>query len=255
MIQNVTIIGAGNVAAHLGKILFESGYNILEIVGRSPEKVTELAVRFSANGVCGVSNINTSSNLYVIAVNDDSIEFVCNSMPLVDGIVVHTSGSIGFESLKRFKRYGVLYPFQTLTKEKVINFKDVQLLIEGSDADVTQLLKQVCSDLSTKVMCTTYDQRKQLHIAAIFASNFVNHFYSIANAFLKEKNLSFELLLPLIDETTEKIKHIEPHLAQTGPASRGDQSVIQKHIEELKDTPDYKLIYELLSKSIQKGIY
>lgn len=255
MVQNVTIIGAGNVAAHLGKNLFESGYNILEIVGRTSEKVTDLVTRFSANGIANISKVNTSSQLYIIAVNDDSIDDVCKSMPLVDGIVVHTSGSTGFESLKRFKKYGVLYPFQTLTKDKAINFKEVQLLIEGSDAEVTHLLKQVGSDLSSKVMTTTYDQRKQLHIAAIFASNFVNHFYTIANAFLKEKNLSFELLLPLIDETTEKIKHIEPHLAQTGPASRGDQTVIQKHIEALKDNPDYKLIYELLSKSIQKGIF
>lgn len=254
MIQNITIIGAGNVAAHLGKALFESGYNIVEIVGRNPANVKELANRFSANGILNITNINHSSQLYIIAVNDDSIVEVCNSMPKVDGVVVHTSGSIGFESIKKFNRFGVLYPFQTLSKNKSIAFKEVQLLIEGSDCEVESLIMQVASDLSSKVMVTTYEQRKQLHIAAIFASNFVNHFYSIAYAFLKEKGLPFELLLPLIDETTDKIKYLEPQLAQTGPAVRGDQSVMDKHIEVLKDNPDYKLIYELLSKSIQKGM-
>lgn len=255
MIRDVVIIGSGNVAWHLGKVLFESGFNILEIFGRNKDTTQELAIRFSANSVSELTKMTTSADLYLIAVNDDSISTICKSMPQVNGIVVHTSGSIGLEPLKRFKNYGVFYPFQTLTKEKVINFKSVQLLIEGSSEEVLSQLKKVASDISNSVMVTTYDQRKQLHIAAIFASNFVNHFYSIAHSFLKEKNLPFSLLIPLIEETTDKIKHLEPHLAQTGPAKRGDEIVIQKHLNTLENNPDYQLIYDLLTKSIQKGIY
>ncbi len=255
MIQNIVIIGSGNVAWHLGKVLFEAGYNIQEVYSRNIDNAKNLAQRYGANSLDEISNIGHSAHIYIIAVNDDAIVSVCESMPCVDGVVVHTSGSTGFNSLEKFKNFGVLYPFQTLTKDKAVNFKNVQLLIEGNSPEVLGLIKQLSTDLSNKVMETTYEQRKQLHIAAIFASNFVNHFYSIANSFLKEKNLPFDLLLPLIEETTDKIRHLEPRLAQTGPASRGDQVVIAKHLAELRKNPDYQLIYELLTKSIQKGIY
>lgn len=253
MVRDIVIIGSGNVAWHLGKALFENGFNIQEVAGRNPVATNALAMRLGANAIFKIEEISRSAQLYIIAVNDDSIVDVCNELPDLDGIIVHTSGSTGFEALMKFKRYGVLYPFQTLTKDKVINYKEVQFLIEGNTNDVTEILKLLASDISNKVMETTFDQRKQLHIAAIFASNFVNHFYFIANSFLKEKNLSFDLLMPLIEETTDKIRHIDPKVAQTGPAIRGDQAIIDKHLEVLKDNPDYQLFYELLTKSIQKA--
>ncbi len=243
---DVIVIGFGNVGFHLCKGFTSTpSVNLVQI----------LSQHFTEDNFQGVEIIHDFENLakadvYIISVNDDNIENVANKIPFKNRLVVHTSGNTQMESLPNTNRKGVFYPLQTFSKQREVLWKGIPICIEAQTADDLRLLKELAIAVSGKCFEIDSLQRKTLHLAAVFASNFVNHLYVIADEICTEKNIPFEILKPLIVETANKINSLSPLDAQTGPAKRFDSQTIQDHLTNFSD-PQQKLLYEILTKSIQ----
>jgi predicted short-subunit dehydrogenase-like oxidoreductase (DUF2520 family) len=250
--MKVTFIGSGNVATHMAVALKAAGALIDQIWSRNIEHAAALANVVGARPVSDLSEVDTDADLLVIAVKDDVIAEVCGTLKGVRALVVHTSGATGLDVLSAFENYGVLYPLQTFSKNRPIDFTKVPLFIEANTPQVLDELKVIASRLSPLVYEVTSDQRSTLHLSAVFACNFVNHLYALGNQVLQDNSLDFKMLRPLILETAEKVQHDLPMNVQTGPAVRDDQQTILKHLELLNGKPHLQEIYQSLSKSIKK---
>lgn len=236
--KKIDIIGRGNVATHLAKA-FE---------GKAETRLINPHT---------LSGINRNADLILISVVDSAIRDVLEALSKdkeVNSIVAHTSGSTGMDVFKGLplKEYGVFYPLQTFSKKKSLNYADIPFFIEGSTIDAAKMLKEYAGMISKRVIYADSNKRKRLHIAAVLACNFVNHLWALSDKYLADEQLDFKDLLPLIEETVEKVKTMPPHLSQTGPAIRGDEGIIKDHIHRLKDYPRIKEIYSILSNSIQE---
>lgn len=252
-ILKVVMIGAGNVATHLTRAFIEKEIHILQIYSRTEASAKELAHKFDIPYTIHPDKVFTGADIYIYTIKDDILPgFVANDFEK-DKIHIHTAGSVDIDIFKGHKiNYGVLYPLQTFSKNKAINLAEIPLLIEFSSSDVEKKIKQLASIISQKIFTITSEQRLSLHISAIFACNFVNYMYLLANNLVEESGLDFEVLKPLILETADKIKYLQPVEAQTGPAIRYDKTVIDKHISQLKYNEDLSEIYKLLSEKIFK---
>lgn len=251
---NITIIGSGNVAFHLGNALYNAGVNIVEVYSKTYKNAYTLSKQLNAKTVRNLNELSNNTDLIIIAVKDDEIINVVKKIQQKNTFIAHTSGSIPisvFDNLG-ITAYGIFYPLQTFSKEKKININEIPFCLEANTTKNLKLLEQVAKTISNNVYIVDSNQRKILHLAAVFACNFSNHLYSIANSILTKNNLSFDLLKPLIKETANKIEHSLPHQAQTGPAIRKDKQTIDKHIAMLKEDEDYKKIYELITNQIIK---
>lgn len=249
--MKTVILGSGNVATILGKALSEVGYDIAQVWSRNKKHAESLATVFQAQPIDDLKQIDPTADLYIIAVSDDGIQTLLSQINPYKGIVVHTSGSTPMDIFKnKFSRYGVFYPFQTFSKEREISFKEIPILLESSDHKTLSVLKDIASSISTNVQECSSDQRKALHIAAVFACNFTNHLYVIAKKLLEAHKLDFDLLRPLIAETALKVQESNPEQVQTGPAIRKDFTIIDSHLELLKEQPELLTLYRLLSDRI-----
>jgi len=252
-IKNIILIGAGNVATQLGKTFFEKGIKINQVLGRTQQSADILASIVGAQAISDVSRLNPDAGLYIVAIPDDAIEELIPKIGRLDGIVVHTSGSVEMNILKNASsRTGVFYPLQTFSKYKVADFANIPLCIEASDRETEMCLTELASLISKDVRLIDSFQRSSIHLAAVFANNFTNYMYFLGEDFLNKKGISFDILLPLIRETAEKMNHQKPHEAQTGPAIRNDQKIISKHLDMLKSDSEKREIYRLISEHITK---
>lgn len=244
---SISIIGSGNVAQHLIKAILQSdNLELVQVVARTPEAVSHL---ISLDKITSDFSNLKEAHLYIIAVSDDAIQNVSNSLPFTDQLVVHTSGSVAMDDLSDSNRKAVFYPLQTLSKKKEIDFSSVPLCIETQNEADFHLVSEVANSLSNHVYEVNSDQRKSLHVAAVFVSNFTNHLYKIGNDICTEHGVPFKILKPLISETAHKIQTLHPADAQTGPAKRNDSTTINKHLAILTDEHQ-KEIYKILTKSI-----
>ncbi|WP_394340131.1 Rossmann-like and DUF2520 domain-containing protein [Marixanthomonas spongiae] len=191
------------------------------------------------------------ADIYIIAIPDDAIADFSSTLPFNDKMVVHTSGSLPMQALDGKNKKGVFYPLQTFTKDKKVNFNEIPICIEAEEKADLQLLETLGKRISNHVAQISSEDRKTLHLAAVFVNNFVNYMYHISEDILKENNLDFELLKPLIAETANKIRTLSPQQAQTGPAKRNDVKTIENHLHLLKDSP-YKKVYEQMTEAIKK---
>lgn len=252
---NIVILGSGNVATLLGTSLSKAGYNIIQVWSRNLEHAEALAKLLHAQFTDDIGQVVDSADLYILSISDDAIPSVVSKIKPINGIIVHTSGSTSIDIFRdKFSHYGVFYPFQTFSIGKDVDFKKVPILIEGSESMSLSALKSVALSISDKVQECSSDQRKILHIAAVFACNFTNYFYTISQKLLEENGLAFDLIRPLILETALKVQEIMPGEAQTGPAARNDLSIINSHLEQLKNEPELSAIYRLLSDQITTNI-
>lgn len=243
----VSIIGSGNVAQHLVQAFEKSTVAALvQVFSRKPESVSHLVPPDKT-----ISSLKEliPVDLIVIAVTDDAIASVSDEIPLTGQFVVHTSGSVAMNALNDKNRRGVFYPLQTFSKSKAVDFKIIPICLEAENENDYNTLKTVAESISDAVYNVNSEQRKALHVSAVFVSNFVNHLYQMGNAICDENNLSFDILKPLIQETAGKIMTLSPKEAQTGPAIRKDTQTINKHLSFLTDE-NQKEIYKLLTKSI-----
>jgi predicted short-subunit dehydrogenase-like oxidoreductase (DUF2520 family) len=248
----VSIIGSGNVAQHLIVALQNSIVNGAEIklVQVFTRQKSTLLHLLDFNKITDDWSTLAEADLYIIAVSDDAISNVSEQIPYKNKLVVHTSGGVPLEALAPNNRKGVFYPLQTFSKNKAVNFKTIPICIESQNASDFQLLQKVAQAISNSVIAINSEQRKALHVAAVFVSNFSNHMYKIGNDICIENNLPFEILSPLIQETAEKIMQLSPIDAQTGPAIRNDKETINAHLTFLSDE-NQKNIYTILTQSIQ----
>ena len=252
-IKSIVIIGAGNVAFHLGKALLANGKEILQVYSQSEKSASSLAKILNTDYTIAIEDLNPSADLFIIAVSDDAIHAIAEKLKLKDKFVVHTSGSVEMEVLaSATNNYGVFYPLQTFSKLREINFKEIPLCLEANSLRNLKLLSNLGNKLSENISEIDSSQRKILHLAAVFACNFPNLMYSSAEVLLKENNLSFDLLKSLIAETAEKVQHILPSESQTGPAYRNDMKIMAKHIEMLRDHKHLEEVYLMLSRIILK---
>ena len=247
------MIGAGNVATHLGKAFHEAGCHIKMIYSRTQESAKELAESIGCPYTTDITSTDSDADIYIVSLKDSVLETIlpqlvkCNP----NALFVHTAGSVSINIWKGLTaRYGVLYPMQTFSKQRKVDFNNVHFFVEANSKEDTDLLIKIASLLSSHVFEASSEQRKYLHISAVFACNFSNHMYSICEHLLSSHGLPFSAMLPLIDETAEKVHHLSPVSAQTGPAQRDDRNIMDSHLEMLKDEPDIAELYKLISKSI-----
>ncbi len=244
---SIVIIGSGNVAQHLITAFLQSNeVELIQVYSRQKEKVLHL---LSSDKIVSEYSEIKEADVYLIAVSDNAIAEVSAKLPFENRLVVHTSGSMSMEILADKNRRGVFYPLQTFTKSKAVDFRVIPICLEAENENDFTSLKTVAQSISSMVESISSEQRKALHVAAVFVCNFVNHLYQIGQEICEEHHLSFELLQPLILETAQKITKLSPKEAQTGPAKRNDTTTINAHLQLMTDA-NQKEIYQLLTKSI-----
>ncbi|HRH02774.1 MAG TPA: DUF2520 domain-containing protein [Bacteroidia bacterium] len=253
MAQNLSIVilGSGNVATQLALALKRRNCSILSIYSKTLANAQTLAAKVKAAATNSLTQLPQNADVYIVAVKDDAIEELLSKLGFVPGLIIHTSGSVSSSVFaKKFASYGVLYPLQTFTKTRSIDFKKVPILLEANSPKAFKLIKQLASLLSKNITVINSEQRKAVHIAAVFACNFTNHMFTVAEQLLQQQELPFSLLHPLIQETAAKAQKGSPQFLQTGPAIRNDKKVMNQHLSFLKNEKGFKKIYTLVSKSI-----
>lgn len=251
--KNIVLIGSGNLAEALARAISRTeGATLLQIFARNAKRGTALALE---NGTAWSSDPRelAAADLYILAVSDAAITTLAESLPIpAEAAVVHTAGGIGIEALPaRFDRRGVLYPLQTFTQGRSVDFAKIPLFVEGNDDSFTSELEAFARNLSRTVYRADSDRRVRLHLVAVFACNFVNHLYALGGEILHGTELPFDVLKPLIAETAAKaVDSGDPHRVQTGPAVRGDLPTLRRHEAALAHDPRLLRIYESLSQDI-----
>ena len=243
----VILLGSGNVATHLFQAFSKAnGVEVVQVFSRTISKDFPETLQTS-----DFSKI-TEADVYIICVLDSAISSVSSQLLFENRLVVHTSGSSDLNLLDSKNNKGVFYPLQTFTKNKAVDFSEIPICLETETDSDFKLLEKIAKSISKNVYVISSEQRKALHVSAVFVCNFTNHLYTIGNTICKENNIPFEILQPLIKETAEKIQSLSPSEAQTGPAVRNDKKTIEKHIDFLTNE-NQKEIYKILTKSIQNG--
>jgi predicted short-subunit dehydrogenase-like oxidoreductase (DUF2520 family) len=252
-IRNIVVIGSGNVAWHMVRAFGKKGIRILQVLGKNEATARKLSKTFYVPYIKDPALLVKTADLYILAVQDDKIREVALSLGLKDQFLVHTSGFSPIQVLEgASKNTGVIWPLQTLTAGKATNSSKIPFLIEANSSENTAALSRFASLVSKKVMVADSATRKEVHLAAVMASNFSNRLYTITAELLRSKNLPFDLLAPLILETARKAGKSDPSGNQTGPAARNDVKVIKQHLELLENDPETAEIYRLLSENIIK---
>ena len=247
--MRIVLLGSGNVARHLFKVVQSlENHEIVQVVARNPEslaffqKSTEVSQNFDDIA---------EADMYLLAVSDDAIARIAEKINRQDVLVVHTSGSTPLQLLPETLRRGVFYPLQTFSKNIEVDFKSVPLCLEAENEADYKVLEELAGQISKAVYRVNSNQRQQLHIAAVFVNNFVNHHLYIGQEICEEQQLPFEILKPLIRETVRKVEEISPFEAQTGPARRLDKNIVDQHKQNISH-PKFKDIYSTLSNSIME---
>lgn len=252
--ERIVFVGAGNMATQLALALSNKGCRILQVYSRTIDSARQLAGRVGNNTLYTnrIADIVTDADLYIFSLSDNALPDVIEQMQSNDALWVHTAGSMPMDVFAaKCARYGVLYPMQTVNKDRVIDWSDVPVFVEASNETDTQYLVQLSQRLSKNVSRSNSQQRQSLHLAAVFACNFTNHMYAIAEKLLQEQGLEFDVMKYLIRETEHKAESISPIEGQTGPAVRNDVNVMNKHLALLGNTPEGEL-YRLISKNIMQ---
>lgn len=249
--MKAVMIGAGNVATNLVRALSATGIEVVQVYSHTLAHARELADTVNAGATDDLSALEMGADIYIISVKDDAIVNVVSSMPDNGALWVHTSGSIPMTVFEgRRQRYGVFYPMQSFSKQIATDFTEVPFFIEAVNDGVALEIEALAQRLSQRVFHATSEQRRRLHIAAVFACNFANHLWTLADDVLRDAELPFDVMLPLISTTVDKLKRLSPAESQTGPAMRRDHRVMQSHMAMLDK--DKALIYKTLSDNIMK---
>lgn len=246
---NIAIIGSGNIAHLFAEYWFKNQHNIQFILSRNTEEGENLANKVNAKFSKELKQNFNGIDLLFIAVSDNSISKVVENINLNETIVCHTSGTTSISVLSTFKNRAVIYPLQSISKNKSLNYNQVPILLESSDLITNQKIKQLLLDFNVSEMNS--EQRLKYHLAAVFANNFTNALWLMTEQLCKEQKIEFDLLNPLIKETTDKMLELGAVKAQTGPAKRHDTETLKKHIEMLSQHKELQNLYILMSEYIE----
>lgn len=249
--MQIVLIGSGNAATALGHLCFRGGHKILQVFGRNRQTTTELALALEAEPVFAWDAITREANLYIVALPDSVVPTIHEHFNLKKGLVVHTAGAVPMDSLKMVAaNYGVLYPLQSLHK-KLMAYSNIPLLVDGNTPEDKTLIADFAATLSGKVAYANDEQRVKMHVAAVWVNNFTNHLYTIASDFCTREGLNFSLLMPMMDQTVNRLHEGKPADFQTGPAIRGDKETMEKHLTLLEGMPEAQALYRQLSAAIE----
>jgi len=249
--MKIVFIGSGNLATNLGKALYRAGHEILQVYSRTAEHADMFADLFECSATTDIYNIRCDADIYIFSVKDSVLERLANCVAenVKGKLFVHTAGSMPMDILP-IERRGVIYPMQTFSKSREVDFSVIPTFIEAEKAEDLKLIQELAEGISGNVRVLPSEDRKSLHVAAVYACNFVNHCYRLSEKVLEKYDIPFSVMLPLVDETARKVHEISPKDAQTGPAVRWDENVMLEHKQLLKDDAMMLEIYELMSKSI-----
>jgi len=251
---NIVMIGAGNVSTHISRHFHSAGHRIVGVFSRTEASARRLAGELGVPGTSRPEDVPTDADFYIVAVPDSVVVETGKQFGHVKGIWIHTAGSLALDIFQNiFEHYGVLYPLQTLSRSRPMEPSRVPCLVEGSSPRVTASLIKLASSVYKKVVEATSEQRLVVHTAAVFTNNFSNHMVHIAKQLLSEQKIDPVLLDPLLQETFEKIREMGTLQGRTGPAVRGDRETIKKHIELLKDHPEWEKLYTFISRDIERS--
>lgn len=251
MINSVSFIGSGRVATHLAQA-FAQHIQVFQFYSRQFSHAQTLAKKIQAHAITDLNHLNLVDVL-VIAVSDAEISNIATALKDINyqGLVVHTSGSTHLNILKeQGLNAGVFYPLQTFSFEHQVDWKNTPLFIAAQDEQQQHLLLNLAEKISNRCYIYNSEQRLALHLAAVFACNFSNHCYDIAQQLLEQKHVDFNLLMPLIQATTQKLAQTSAYQNQTGPARRHDQNILDMHQDMLNQHTQWQQIYQLMSESI-----
>lgn len=257
-IKNIVLIGSGNVATNLGFACVQNGFTIQQVFSRNLEHGQELAKKLNSAAISSIQEISTKADLYIICIKDSAIAELSKNFRS-GKLVVHTSGSVHIDEISEISpNFGVFYPLDTFSKEHKQDFKNIPICIEANTKQNEIILSGFASVFSDNITFMDSAKRAKVHLAAIFASNFTNYLYSVAENLLIENGVSFNIIRPLIQTTAKKVLIDSPQKVQTGPAVRNDTTIIEKHLELLKTKPElyelYKTISELINKSANEQL-
>ena len=253
--MKIALIGAGNVATHLGMALSKAGFNVLQVYSHTLASAQVLGEKMMIPFTNKIEGITKEADLYLVAIKDAALQAFIPD--LVKGrqhaFFVHTAGSMPRDIWKEYAlHYGVLYPMQTFSKQREIDFTTVPFFVEASSREELLTLKRIGLALGSNFYEVSSEQRKRLHLAAVFACNFANHMYALSARILEKEGIPFEVMESLIDETSKKIHELSPVEAQTGPAVRYDTNVMDRQLSLLADEPEMQDIYRKVSDSIHR---
>lgn len=243
------------MATNLAQALHEAGHEIVQVYSRTMASASALAVRVGAVPLCDVGQVVADADVYILAVKDDALPELIPQLAAgrKARVMLHTAGSVPMDVFQGMAfHYGVLYPLQTFSKDRRVSFAHLPMFVEGNDDEALAVAEQLATSVSDRVSRLSSPQRKYLHLAAVFACNFVNHCYELSAEQLAKHGIPFDVLLPLIDETAAKVHDMSPADAQTGPAIRYDETVIRMQSQLLADNPLQKDLYERMSLSIHQ---
>ena len=252
--MKIVLIGAGNLATHLGKALHAAGHDMVQVFSRTMQSAETLASLLDAEPLTDMAQVRDDADVYIFSVKDSALEQLISQ--LCGGekkVFLHTAGSMPMSVFReKALRYGVLYPMQTFSKQREVDFSIIPCFIEANDEFALKQIEGLAGQISHRVYQLSSEDRRYLHLSAVFACNFANHCYAASQELLQQHGIPFDVMLPLIDETAAKVHGMTPKEAQTGPAVRYDENVIGKQIRLLENQPYFQKIYDCMSKSIHE---
>ena len=254
--MKIVLIGAGNVATHLGKALLDSGHEIMQVWSRTSYSAGLLAEMLGTDAVTNIDDVALGADIYIVSVTDNALPGIVSRLcPRRTGSVfLHTAGSVPMTCFEGFaSSYGVLYPMQTFSKQKELDFKKIPVFVEASDEVVLKSIQTIAESVSDCVYQLNGEGRRCLHLAAVFACNFSNYCCAVAESLLRSQGIPFEVMLPLVDEMASKLHHLSPVEAQTGPASRHDTGVMKMQMSMLSQDKRLAEMYRLMSEGIMEN--
>lgn len=271
--MKMVLIGAGNLATHLGKALHAAGHDMLQVFSRTMQSAETLASLLDAEPLTDIAQVRDDADVYIFSVKDSALvqlvaqlcrheadglgeDGAVNALRKAkkgehERVFLHTAGSMPMSVFKGMaQHYGVLYPMQTFSKQREVDFSIIPCFVEANDEFAQKQIEGLAREISGRVYELSSEDRKYLHLSAVFACNFANHCYAISQELLEEHGIPFDVMLPLINETAAKVHEMKPKDAQTGPAVRYDENVIDKQSKLLENHPHFKKVYDSMSKSI-----
>ena len=252
--MKIVLIGAGNLATHLGKALHAAGHDMVQVFSRTMQSAETLASLLDAEPLTDMAQVRDDADVYIFSVKDSALEQLISQ--LCGGekkVFLHTAGSMPMSVFRgKALHYGVLYPMQTFSKQREVDFSIIPCFIEANDEFAQKQIEGLAVQISHRVYQLSSEDRRYLHLSAVFACNFANHCYAVSQELLQQHGIPFDVMLPLIDETAAKVHGMTPKEAQTGPAVRYDENVIGKQIQLLENQPYFQKIYDCMSKSIHE---
>jgi Uncharacterized conserved protein len=249
--NNISFAGAGRVASALCKELFHAGFRIDIVASETVISGESLADSCNAEWSSDLL-FPDSTKVIIVAVPDHRLKSVLETLKCTPGtLVAHTAGSFGLDIFpEHIKHKGIFYPLQTFSKNRKISFTDLPFLLESSDDESSVILKEMAESICGKVHFVDTEQRRMLHLAAVFVCNFTNYMLTMGKEVALKAGFSFDILAPLIQETISKAMDSGPENSQTGPAIRHDHNTIEKHLELLSFSTEFQRIYNEMTLSI-----